>query len=163
MAFCERCKKAQATFHILNIDPSDHSKEERHLCDACADEEGVTPSSKPTLAAETLQALLASKQSSESVNPICDECGTSYFEFRNQGMLGCPNDYEAFRTLLHPLIERAQDGAEKHVGKRPRAAGATNRTAELRRLKRALESALGEENYELAARVRDELRELEGR
>ncbi len=163
MGFCERCKKAQATFHILNIDPTDHSKEERHLCDSCAEEEGVAPSSKPTLAVEALQALLSSKPTSEAINPICDECGTSYFEFRNQGMLGCPHDYDAFRSLLHPLIERAQDGAERHVGKRPRSAGAVNRTAELRRLRRALESALNGENYELAAKVRDELRELEKR
>lgn len=161
MGFCERCKKAQATFHILSIDPTDHSKDERHLCDACAEEEGVPVPVKPTLAAEVLQEFLASKPVGETQNPICEECGTSYVEFRNQGMLGCPNDYEAFRAHLHPLIQRAQDGAERHEGKSPRSQGAALPRSELRRLRRELDGALGAEDYERAASLRDRIRELD--
>ena len=109
MGMCERCKKAQATFHLTNVDRSG-AKSERHLCDRCATEEGLLQSPKVAADLDALmQSFIAgSKASGEEVSQlVCDECGISYVEFRNQGLLGCPHDYEAFKEQLGRLIDVA--------------------------------------------------------
>jgi protein arginine kinase activator len=65
--------------------------------------------------------------------------------------------------LLSPLIERAHENATHHVGKVPKTAdSAVQRRAGLLRLRRELQDAVDAENYEQAARVRDEIQTLEG-
>jgi protein arginine kinase activator len=164
MGLCERCRKAQATFHLTNIDASG-AKQERHLCERCAIEEGLVQIAKPVPdVAELLEGLVATgKSASALANLVCEECGISYVEFRNQGLLGCPNDYDAFEEPLRRLLERAHDGATQHVGKVPKAAGPRRLVIQdLRRLKRRLAEAIAAEDYERAARLRDEIRQLEG-
>jgi protein arginine kinase activator len=83
-------------------------------------------------------------------------------EFRADGRLGCPNDYEAFRAGLQPLLERIHHGAVRHVGKSPRRrAGSDHVFAECIDLRRRLQRAVEAEAYEEAARLRDELRQKE--
>ncbi len=97
----------------------------------------------------------------EAAQLTCPNCGISFGEFRAQGLLGCPHDYTEFRELLTPLIERAQDGGERHLGKRP---GQPNehgkRRVRIRSLERQLEEAVSAEAFEDAARLRDELETL---
>ncbi len=86
----------------------------------------------------------------------CPDCGTKFMEFRINGRLGCPSDYEVFGPGLLPLLRRAH-GATRHVGKAPRR----RRIAASPRLRtRArLREAIRREDYESAARLRDELRQ----
>ena len=164
MGLCERCKKAQATFHMTNIDASG-AKQESHLCERCAIEEGLMQVAKPAVnITDLLESFVASGKAGASAlsNLVCEECGISYVEFRNQGLLGCPNDYDRFEEPLAKLLERAHDGATHHVGKAPKSLG-TQRTAQqdIHRLKRRLAEAVAAEDYERAAQLRDEIRELE--
>ena len=163
MGLCEHCKKAQATFHLTNIS-RDGEKVERHLCERCAVEEGLVQVHKPNFNTEILENFIAAAKSASSVdtNLVCEECGVSYVEFRNQGMLGCPKDYDTFKDALIPLIERAHDGATHHAGKSPVSLGSTRTTQqEIRRLKRQLDEAVAGEDYERAAELRDRIRALE--
>ena len=164
MGLCERCKKAKATFHLTNIERSG-AKVERHLCDRCAEEEGLLPSAKSTVDLnEFLENLIGAAKSgaSEAGNLVCENCGISYVEFRNQGLLGCAQDYEAFKEPLARLLERTHDGATQHTGKAPRGTGAAHKPQQdLRRLKRQLDEAVAAEDYERAAGLRDKIRELE--
>lgn len=163
MGLCERCKKAHATFHLTNIS-RDGEKVERHLCERCAIEEGLIQVHKPNFSTEILENFIASAKSASSgnVNLVCEECGISYVEFRNRGLLGCSNDYDTFKEALLPLIERAHDGATHHTGKSPQSLGATRTTQqEVRRLKRQLDEAVAAEDYERAAELRDRVRTLE--
>jgi protein arginine kinase activator len=83
-------------------------------------------------------------------------------EFQAQGLLGCPNDYDVFRPVLTPLLERAHGGATQHVGKVPATAGeSVRRQTGLLRLNRELQEAIEQEDYERAAEVRDQIRALE--
>ena len=92
----------------------------------------------------------------------CSHCGMTFGEFRAQGTLGCPHDYEEFGDLLLPLIERVHDGASQHVGKAPGEQKASGeRRAKVLSLRRALEKAVEAEEYEQAAELRDELMRLE--
>lgn len=163
MGLCERCKKAQATFHLTNIDRS-QAKTERHLCDKCAGEEGLLQGKGSVDLNEILENFIAgSKGSAELANLVCEQCGISYVEFRNQGLLGCPHDYEAFKEPLDRLLERTHNGSTQHVGKVPRSLATSSQKPQhdLRRLRRQLDEAIAGEDYERAARLRDRIRELE--
>lgn len=162
MGLCERCKKATATFHITKIDPGGE-KYERHLCERCSVEEGHIHVHKAPQVPETLEGFISMKVSVQQLgNLVCNECGLSYLEFRNQGPLGCPNDYDAFQDALAPLLERAHDGGTHHIGKAPRSAGAQRVAGhELLQLRKQLEEAVAAEDYERAAGLRDRIRKLE--
>jgi protein arginine kinase activator len=160
---CNRCGKAQAVYHITNID-ANSQQSEHHLCERCAEAEGLQPSEPPAPAVELIEKFVASSKSAPGglQSLVCEECGISFLEFRNQGMLGCAHDYEAFREVLGPLIERAHDGATHHTGKSPRSLGATRTTEQdIRKLRRMLDEAITGEDYERAAELRDRIREAE--
>ncbi|MFH1746930.1 MAG: UvrB/UvrC motif-containing protein [Planctomycetota bacterium] len=165
MGLCERCKKAQATFHMTDIEVSG-DKRERHLCEHCAVEEGLLQMAKPSVNIhDVLESFVASAKSSPSTlsNLVCSECGISYIEFRNQGSLGCPADYDVFEEHMERLLERAHDGNSHHVGKVPKSSGTRHMTQQdIHRLKRQLADAVSAEDYERAAELRDRIRELEG-
>ncbi len=159
---CQHCKQAKATVHITDTLPE---KRELHLCEDCAEKEGVIiKHSQPTTNA-ILQEFIKHKTaggSSSADDYACPECGLTFREFRTKGQLGCPNDYEVFREPLKSLIKRAHDGAVQHIGKVPQNAGSTvKRQTESLRLQRALQDAIEQENYELAAQIRDKIRLLD--
>ncbi len=164
MGLCERCKKAQATFHLTNIDP-DGDKVERHLCEQCAMHEGLLQAQKPTVNVnDVLESFIASAKEQQGAlgNLVCKNCGMSYVEFRNQGLLGCAADYDEFGEPLNELIGRAHDGATHHVGKSPRSAGTARTTQQdIRHLKRQLDEAVAAEDYERAADLRDRMKAME--
>ena len=84
-------------------------------------------------------------------------------EFRQQGRLGCPHDYTAFRSALEALVQRIHRGA-RHVGKVPLHFQRNQEwQAEVVRLRRQLRTAVETEAYEEAARLRDLLRQKEAR
>ncbi len=164
MGSCERCRKAQATFHLTNLESG--SKVERHLCEKCAIEEDLLKLQKPSVNInDLLESFIAGSKAGSAAlsNLVCSECGISYVEFRNQGLLGCARDYDVFKEPLKRLLERAHDGASHHAGKSPKSAGVKRPpTQDIRRLKKQLEDAVAGEDYERAAQLRDRIRELEG-
>ena len=157
---CQRCHEAKATVHITDTVPE---KRERHLCEQCAEKEGIIVKQHHHTTNEILQQFIKHKTALDTSGDMaCSKCGMTFREFQLKGQLGCPHDYEAFKTLLGPLIERAHEGATHHIGKVPAAAGKTVRKqAGLLRLRRELDEAVDRENYELAARVRDQIQTLE--
>jgi protein arginine kinase activator len=156
---CQRCGRAKASVHITDTAPQ---KRELHLCEECAEKEGVIIKHHQTANA-MLKEFIKQKTGLAAVeNLSCPKCGMTFREFQSKGLLGCPHDYEAFQPVLGPLIERAHGGATHHVGKVPEQADvALRRQTGLQRLRRELQDALEQENYEQAARVRDQIRLLE--
>lgn len=100
----------------------------------------------------------------ESV-PACPECGMTLSEFKARGRFGCARDYEVFADHLDPLFERIHEARPpRHQGRLPQSAGEPELVTRRRRaaeLKARLDAAVAEENYELAARLRDEINGLE--
>ena len=161
---CQRCKKARATVHLT--DCGDGEARERHLCDACAEQEGLTlKQSMPV--ASFLEQFVKHTQGLRVENIAklcCPDCGMTFAEFRQNGLLGCPNDYTVFESFLLPLLERAHDGASHHAGLTPGATGepagppGRKEPVKLSHLRRELEQAVANEKYELAARLRDQIK-----
>lgn len=92
----------------------------------------------------------------------CPVCGLSYSQFKTTGLLGCSHDYVYYEPKLTLLIKRAQENFTQHAGKVPTRHSATDpaRTVTVARLRRELAQALECENYEQAAKVRDQLKQL---
>lgn len=157
---CQNCNQAKATVHITDTVPE---KRERHLCEECAEKENVIVKQNHKTTGDVLQEFIKQKIApGAGDDKACPRCGITFREFRLKGQLGCPHDYEVFRALLTPLIERAHEGASHHVGKVPCTAEATVRKQTgLLKLRRDLEEAVEKENYEQAARLRDQIEELE--
>jgi protein arginine kinase activator len=163
---CQQCEKP-ATFHITELTGS--VPQELHFCEGCAkgyltqgDVGGAAVA--PTLAsvlAKQLQIGKAAEELAKLDQRACPVCGITFFEFRNQGRLGCPHDYVHFERELTPLVANIH-GETRHVGKRPRGHEAgTDQQTELIRLRREMEEAKQKEHYERAAKIRDLIRELE--
>jgi protein arginine kinase activator len=163
---CQQCEKP-ATFHITEL--TGGQPQELHLCEGCAKQylttsDGGAPAVAPTLAnvlAKQLKLGQAAEELAKLDKRACPVCGITFFEFRNQGRLGCPHDYVAFEKELTPLIANIH-GETKHAGKRPAGhAVGTDEHTEMIRLRREMDDAKQKEDYERAAQVRDQIRELE--
>ena len=105
--------------------------------------------------AGALAQQLAVGQTAEELAQLdkkaCPVCGITFYEFRNQGRLGCPHDYVFFEKELDPLIMNIH-GETTHTGKRPeRLAAGTQRRTELIRLRREMKDAVKNEDYERAS------------
>jgi protein arginine kinase activator len=155
---CQYCDN-EASVHLTDI--VKRKKRELHLCEACAREKNLIPDAPgPQIDLKALLGLLVGAAPAADAPPTCPGCGTTYPEFKATGRLGCAGDYDAFRPLLEPLIERIHRGAA-HAGKIPAAAKARRRAAELEALRTQMAAAVGAENYEEAARLRDTIRQKE--
>ena len=101
---------------------------------------------------------MADKKQSPEIT--CPRCGETYAEFQKSGMLGCAACYQAFRKELTPLITRVQ-GRTQHAGRRPPVSEEEQaRQTLMEDLRARMEAAVAEENFEEAARLRDELRAM---
>lgn len=163
---CSVCHKLQASIHILDLTDGEVT-EQHNLCAHCAEGAGlVNPKTNAKISNEMLEDLLGSMQGSGSpstptqtpeVEESCPACGLSASQFRSRGRLGCPRCYDTFRRSLLPLLERVHD-ATSHKGRCPtmtaKMSGGDDKLADLRQ---SLRDAINAENYELAARLRDEI------
>jgi protein arginine kinase activator len=161
MKKCRRCSKP-ATLHITELRQGEAT--EIHLCETCAKDylSQAEDVSTPDLDIQFDQ-LEENEPSevSEIDDRVCPSCGITFREFRTQGRLGCPHDYVEFESDLIPLIENIH-GETQHCGKLPRRAPDSSRKQhQLIRLRSELKIAVEEENYETAARLRDEIQEVE--
>lgn len=160
MKKCRRCSKP-ATLHITEIRKGEVV--EIHLCEVCAkdylSQSEPTDASSPDFEFEKFEE--AADQLEAIDDPVCENCGITFREFRKNGRLGCAHDYEAFRNDMIPLLENIH-GETQHIGKSPRRSAGTSTTQnQLVRLKGQLKSAIDDERYEEAAKLRDEIIALE--
>jgi protein arginine kinase activator len=157
---CQSCTNP-ATVHLTNI--VDGQKKELHLCDACAEQKQLIQKHELILPA-ILQNVIGQhvdRATDELARLTCPVCGIKYMEFRAEGRLGCPHDYQAFQVGLAPLLQRIHR-ASRHVGKTPRYRRRSAAVqAELVELRRQLRGAIDTEAYEQAARLRDLIRQKE--
>ena len=154
---CQNCSNP-ATVHLTDIVAG--QKKELHLCEACAEQKQFIQQQELNLPAilQTLIGQHIGQPTDELARLTCPECGIKFMEFRQQGRLGCPHDYDVFRAGIEPLLERIHR-AVRHVGKSPRRGPAARaEQAELIDLRRQLRRAVEAEAYEEAARIRDLLR-----
>ncbi len=154
---CQICQSS-ATVHLTEI--VNGQKTERHLCEECAQKEGISIKSHVPIG-QLLNNIVDTQQEVQKLaQNTCPNCGLSWQEFRKSGLLGCPNDYIVFEQLLSPIVQKAHEGAIEHKGRVPGTDSACveNKQLDLIKLKQDLQIAIEAEDYEAAAILRDEIR-----
>lgn len=162
---CDQCDR-EAT--VTEVMLKGGQKVERHLCESCARAAGIAVSAGTSLEKlmttfvlqhqQQAEGAPVSAQSGRTVTNACKACGLAFAEFRQKGLLGCPECYKSFEPQLGPLIERAHQGAAGHCGKAPsKVALAEVVQQRLTTLRKQLGEAVAAEQYERAAVIRDEL------
>lgn len=161
---CESCEEREAEVHLTQIEQGELNT--LHLCQTCAEEQGVSASTG--VGGAPLTDFLAemgkggSSPMLPAVSEACSYCGTSPEDFRRTGRLGCAHCWPHFEEQLRALLRRIH-GSTQHVGKLylGDASELEDRRSHLTHLRRQLQRAVETEDFETAADLRDRIHELE--
>lgn len=147
-----------------------------NLCKACAAERGVDDPTGFALT-ELLSGLGTSTETEKPATPAtasahgegqgpksgpakCPVCGFTQADFKKTGRLGCSECYETFEDHLGNLLKAMHKGT-RHTGKLPaRVVRHHEMTERMKGLQEDLLKAVREENFEGAASLRDQIRDL---
>ncbi|NBB90783.1 MAG: hypothetical protein GVY23_06210 [Spirochaetes bacterium] len=132
--------------------------EELMLCEDCALDLGIEPeTSMPTPSVQELVSGAFSADPEAEEDAGCDGCGRLYRDIRRTGQVGCAQCYAVFEEEIRSILERRPSPAQ-HAGKYPERLLIYKRFfVDRERVRRRLEAAVAAEDYEGAARLRDEL------
>lgn len=163
---CERCQERPAVVHLTEI--INNKKRVLHLCEQCAREvQAESFGFIPQMNLHNFLAGLFSNQITAPFSPAvpegekCPSCGLSEAQFAKSGLLGCGDCYRHFGDRLDPVFRRIH-GTTRHNGKVPeRTGGRVKLSKEIDRLKVKLREAISREEFEEAAGLRDQIRDLE--
>jgi protein arginine kinase activator len=167
MTPCENCHNAPATVHITQITETQTTM--AHLCETCAREKGIMVEIKQDcilpqiqVQAVPLQQAVAAPAAKEDERE-CRHCHLKFSEFKTKGRLGCPRCYDEFEKDVDAILKQIH-GTAVHRGKRysPRNADLMA-GSDLARLHRELSDAIKREEFELAALLRDTIRNLDAK
>lgn len=159
---CDDCGLQDHVVQLVQV--TSEGKKLLHLCEKCAAARNVetTLSTPKTPLHEFLMAVQQQLGTTASDAVRCTFCSLSLREFRATGRLGCAHCYGAFESSLRDLLRRVH-GSSRHVGTRyePPAPDLMERASTLSELKDRLRRAIEQEQFELAADLRDRIRGME--
>ncbi|MBE6681155.1 MAG: hypothetical protein E7600_02570 [Ruminococcaceae bacterium] len=174
---CQACNKNQAVVHYrTNINGK---QTEMYLCRECAEKNGITKkaSFEPIEMIDSffgnggddifggLFAGMMNDSAAKSVSEqkACPLCGMRFSEFLHGGKIGCAECYKTFSSSLNSTVKRIHGSAE-HCGKIPfgKSEEMSDRK-KLLELKAKLSEAIEKQEYEMAAKYRDQIKELENK
>ena len=159
---CSVCKEKPATVHLTQIVGDKMQKLD--LCDDCAKAKGMNDPASFAMA-DLMLGLGASAELDPATGGAeikCPRCGFTQADFKKSGRLGCPECYVSFAEGLAGLLKSMHKGT-RHVGKAPEALRALRENGDLlKALQKQLAKAIETEDFETAATVRDEIKELSG-
>lgn len=153
---CQNCGVNEATtYYKQNINGQ---VSEMHLCPSCAAK--LTGGFAGMGFSPTFQSFWGDApilQPGLGGGRRCRTCGMTESELRRTARAGCADCYKNFADILTPYIQKLH-GSTAHVGTTP----AETQSDPVAALKAKLNDAIASEQYEEAARLRDEIRRLEG-
>lgn len=160
---CDVCRERDASVHLTQAAGGEVTQ--RHLCAKCAAEQGIetTVTTPPkNVLGEFLQAVQQQASASQADAVRCTYCSMTLRDFRDTGRLGCSRCYATFEQSLRELFRRVQ-GSAKHVGRRyvPPAAEVLEKATTIGELRDRLRRAVENEEFEVAATLRDQIKDAE--
>lgn len=130
-------------------------KSSLNICSQCAAGESLF---------DNFGSLLSFGTRQDTGTVACPCCGMTLAEFTRKGRMGCGKCYETFRRQAKTMLQKIH-GTSVHVAQTETAAqqdikkeAPGKKKSELDILKEKLQAAIAEENYEEAAKIRDEIR-----
>jgi protein arginine kinase activator len=169
---CQLCPSPEATVHLTEV-AADGTRQELHLCRACVARLHLRPDQEAPDLALLRQQVETPAEEPAAPPLLCDACGLDLAAYAETNLFGCPQCYESFDTAVMALLERYH-GASAHQGRLPLGApavvpapprkprGRPTKAARRAALEARLREAVAEERYEEAARLRDDLKILDG-
>ncbi len=158
---CSSCHQNEATIHLTEI--VNNQMVEIHLCETCGEEKGTDFKTHFNFSEllSGLSDLGSAFRSEQKSDAKCKVCGLTFEEFGKTGRLGCASCYQSLSKMLVPLVKRVQRSTT-HMGKKPsKISNAVRHTVDLRDLHERLRKYIQLEEFEEAAKMRDEIRKLE--
>lgn len=160
---CDECRERDASVHLTQAAGGEVTQ--RHLCAKCAAEQGIetTVTTPPKhVIGEFLQAVQQQASAAQADAVRCTYCAMTLRDFRATGRLGCSRCYATFEQSLRELLRRVQ-GSAKHVGRRyvPPAVDVLAKATTIGELRDRLRRAIENEEFEVAATLRDQIRDAE--
>ena len=172
---CNKCKKREATTHVKSVVNGEY--EEYMLCSECAKDLGYNNmwGDFSSDFSSILGSFFSNALPERSVTTRCPVCKSTFHDIQTSSKVGCAKCYEVFYADLMPSIRRIHSNTT-HSGKRPPKIAKLNSTVreeavgesigalaenEIETLKSQLEEAVKEQNFELAAELRDKIKEME--
>ena len=162
---CDICHKNHASIHMTEI--INGEVKELHICDVCAKSKGMIKNNKNFGLADFLAGLTdfgITPKDTERLDDFdlrCPKCGLSFEDFKRVGRLGCGDCYDAFKDGLAPLLRKIH-GSSQHAGNIPKKTKINNKIDEtinnIGDLEEQLKTAIKNEEFEDAARLRDVIR-----
>ena len=159
---CDICKENVATIRLIAI--VDRQKTEKYLCPACVAKQKLQVQSEGTRIPGILTAFIGSVSKKETKQPVgqCSGCGMEYEEMMRTAKLGCVQCYKDFKEQMKPLLVRLHGEETWHMGRIPLHADNAMKThSRIEQIRREIDMAVVLEDFELAAELTAELRELE--
>ena len=157
---CEKCGLNPAAVTLTQV--INGNKTVKKLCAACAQENNIYKDLNMDLGFSSLFSTFFNEgENVKSADEQCPLCSMTKSEFLKTGKPGCASCYTAFESSMTPLLKKIHL-TKTHTGKVPGTSGnASENRIDL--LKAQLKEAIEKEEYEKAARLRDEIKEMEGR
>ena len=174
---CENCKKRPANVKYTQI--INGIKQEIHLCEECSKNLGLNdfgfdmPINFSSFFGDFLNeynnGFLPLMEKEKPL--VCDKCKMTYDEFVENGKFGCSNCYEVFSANIDPILKRLH-GGNRYTGRKAKNSTLTQSDlqtkeekseSKLDELKKELKKMIKEEKYEEAAKIRDEIKKIEGK
>jgi protein arginine kinase activator len=171
---CDFCKKNKATIHLIRV--QNDNVEKVNICASCAGDfsffseedfyKDLTKILYKIFKADEAQPdskreLMNLKNLEIRKNRSCPFCGMDLKNIKKLGKMGCPNCYSEFKNILLPIIKAIHKNIE-HKGKIPEnTSGQIKLEKSIRDLRNRLKREIFVENFEEAARIRDEIKQLE--
>ena len=176
MKLCQSCQKQPAVVEFIQVTGT--VRRELSLCRDCAMTHGM--------AAQITAFQQISQQIFEQMKPLeetplggmephvapCSHCGLSFDEFIRTGLLGCEHCYRDFSPVLGTILRRLHGVSHMSTGEGISMNALSEKTEHVsesilssnntlrEELEMKIELALLEENYEAAAKLRDQLKNL---
>lgn len=155
---CDNCKKRESVISFTKIE--DNEVTEVHLCKECA----AKKFKGNLLMIDGFKDLFKELFNTEEVMDVektCRFCGRKIEEVLKTSNLGCIHCYDEFRDEINDFLQNYQLSSV-HKGKIPESSPTDLKVGrKILDLKDKLQEALILENYEEAAILRDEIRDLE--
>ncbi|HEV8149316.1 MAG TPA: UvrB/UvrC motif-containing protein [Gemmatimonadales bacterium] len=167
---CSNCGEREGVVSLTQIEQGDVRTVS--LCAKCAAEKGIETG--VGISETPLGGFLAAL--GENLDPDapltaalelhCSGCGATLRDFRETGRVGCAECYRSFDAPLRELLRRLH-GSTHHTGMRYAGSETAPPTVAVpaapsqRELRDQLRQAIEAEQFELAAELRDRLREQE--
>ncbi len=161
---CQNCGKYEATTHIKQVVNGEYTQ--AHLCSSCASKLGYGDmfSDFGMDFGNLFGSLFSTDSKHLAAKEVrrCPTCGMSFEEIAKSGRIGCADCYDKFYELLLPSIRRIH-GKTQHNGKIAQQSSESSEPSKeeiLDGLNEEMKKAIEEQNFELAAEIRDKIKSL---